>query len=209
MPGPPLRATSPPPATSSTKIWASTSAGEKVAVRLSPPDSTSTTSSGAKSRLEVLDGQQVGGDVVADRGVRAGAGLDRPDPLRGEHPGRAQEPRVLVGVDVVGDHAEPQLGGELAAEQSRSASSCRCRPGRRPPAAGLAGWGSVSQARNNLLRRCGRGPAAQSSISGAPVAGMSSASVRPATSVDDRVDVAAAASTHQRGRVGRVERAAA
>ena len=46
MPGPPLRATSPPPATSSTKIWTSTSAGEKVAVRLSPPDSTSTRSSG-------------------------------------------------------------------------------------------------------------------------------------------------------------------
>ena len=49
IPGPPLRATSPPPATSSTKICASTSAGEKVAVRLSPPDSTRTTSSGAKS----------------------------------------------------------------------------------------------------------------------------------------------------------------
>ncbi len=49
MPGPPLRATSPPPATSRTKICASTRAGEKVAVRLSPPDSTRTTSSGAKS----------------------------------------------------------------------------------------------------------------------------------------------------------------
>ena len=31
---------------------------------------------------QVLDGQQVGGDVVADRGVRAGAGLDRHDPRR-------------------------------------------------------------------------------------------------------------------------------
>ena len=50
MPGPPLRATSPPPATSRTKICASTRAGENVAVRLSPPDSMSTTSSGAKSR---------------------------------------------------------------------------------------------------------------------------------------------------------------
>ena len=46
---PTLRTTSPPPATSSTKICASTSAGENVAVRLSPPDSTSTRSRGAKS----------------------------------------------------------------------------------------------------------------------------------------------------------------
>ena len=38
------------PATSRTKICASTSAGEKVAVRLSPPVSTRTTSNGAKSR---------------------------------------------------------------------------------------------------------------------------------------------------------------
>ena len=32
--------------------------------------------------LELLDGQQVGGDVVADGGVRAGAGLDCADPVR-------------------------------------------------------------------------------------------------------------------------------
>ena len=55
--------------------------------------------------LEVLDGEQVRGDVVADRGVRAGAGLDGADPLGVEHPGGAQQPGVLVGVDVVGDDA--------------------------------------------------------------------------------------------------------
>ena len=53
--------------------------------------------------LEVLHGHQVGGDVVADRRVRAGAGLDPDDALLGQHAGRAEEPRVLVGVDVVGD----------------------------------------------------------------------------------------------------------
>src|SRR5699024_9092904 len=42
-PGPPLRATSPPPATSIQKICASTNAGLNVAVRLSPPLSTNTT----------------------------------------------------------------------------------------------------------------------------------------------------------------------
>ena len=43
-PGPPLRGTSSPPAVSSTKIWASTRPVLNTAVRLSPPDSTSVTS---------------------------------------------------------------------------------------------------------------------------------------------------------------------
>ena len=46
MPGPPLRGMSSPAATSMTKICTSASAGEKIAVRLSPPLSTKTTSSG-------------------------------------------------------------------------------------------------------------------------------------------------------------------
>ena len=88
--------------------------------------------------LEVLDGQQVLGDVVADRGVRAGTGLHRPDPLGGQHPGRAQEAGVLVGVDVVGDHRQAQLACPARGRAARSASSCRCRPGRPPRAAALA-----------------------------------------------------------------------
>ena len=119
MPGPPLRATSPPPATSRTKIWASTSAGENVAVRLSPPDSTSTTSRGAKPPLEVLDGHQVGGHVVADRRVRARAGLDTDDPLLRQDAGRPEEPGVLVGVDVVGDHGELQRRRPAPGRRSR------------------------------------------------------------------------------------------
>ena len=67
--------------------------------------------------LEVLDGEQVGGDVVADRRVRARPGLDGADPLRVQHAGRAQESGVLVGVDVVGDDGDGQRARQLAAEQ--------------------------------------------------------------------------------------------
>ncbi|CPU62701.1 Uncharacterised protein [Mycobacteroides abscessus] len=67
--------------------------------------------------LEVLDGEEVGGDVVADRGVRARAGLDRADALGVEHARGAQEPRVLVRVDVVGDDPEAQHLGQLAAQE--------------------------------------------------------------------------------------------
>ena len=56
MPGPPLRGTSSPPAVSSTNTCASASAGLNVAVRLSPPLSISTTSSGPP---QLLDGEQV------------------------------------------------------------------------------------------------------------------------------------------------------
>ena len=51
-PGPPLRGTSSPPAVSSTKIWTSTRPRLKIAVRLSPPDSTSVRSTGSVLGLE-------------------------------------------------------------------------------------------------------------------------------------------------------------
>ena len=62
-------------------------AGLNVAVRLSPPLSTRTRSSGPRPRLQLLDRVEVGGDVVADRGVRAAAGLDGEDPLGRQHAG--------------------------------------------------------------------------------------------------------------------------
>ena len=78
---------------------------EKVAVRLSPPDSTRTTSSGAKS---ARDPRPRSGSASRRPGSRC-AGRRRsppPDPLRLQYAGRPQQPRILVGVDVVGDHAE-------------------------------------------------------------------------------------------------------
>ncbi len=117
MPGPPLRATSPPPATSSTKNWASTRAGENVAVRLSPPDSTSTTSTGAKSRSRSSTASRFW--VTSSRIAVCGQAPVSTARIRsgGQHAGRAQEPGVLVGVDVVGDHRQAQLAAQLGAQQ--------------------------------------------------------------------------------------------
>ena len=66
---------------------------------------------------EVLDGQQVGGDVVADGGVRTCSGLDRDDPRGVQHARGPDHPGVLVGVDVVGDDPDLQLVAEVGAEQ--------------------------------------------------------------------------------------------
>ncbi len=65
---------------------------------------------------QVVDGVEVGGDVVADRGVRAAAGLHRGDPLVGQHGVAAQEVGVLGGVDVVGQHRQRQLVAQLPAQ---------------------------------------------------------------------------------------------
>ena len=81
IPGPPLRGMSSPPATSMTKICTSASAGLKTAVRLSPPLSTSTRSSGPSSRSSCSTASRFDRDVVADRRVRAAAGLHGDDPL--------------------------------------------------------------------------------------------------------------------------------
>ena len=100
-------------------------------MRLSPPLSTSTRSRSGNSRLELLDRVEVRRDVVADRGVRAGAGLHGADPLVGQHARATQEVGVLGRVDVVGDDADRQLGAPACGTARRRARSCRCRPGRR------------------------------------------------------------------------------
>ena len=202
MPGPPLRATSPPPATSSTKIWTSTSAGENVAVRLSPPDSTSTTSSGREALLEVLHGHQVGGHVVADRRVRAGAGLDAHDPLLRQDAGRAQEPGVLVGVDVVGDDGE--LAGSAASSRQTVAMSELLPVPTGPQTPSLRARRVGGQALNNLLV-VRAWACAHPSMSGEPVAGISPGTSGSATSSANAVDVGQQADAPRR-RVGRVER---
>ena len=100
-----------------TKICTSIRPDEKVAVRLSPPDSTRIRSSRSLRGDEVVDGVEVGGDVVADRGVRTSAGLHRGDPLVGQHGVTAQEVGVLGGVDVVGQHGQRQPVAQLPAQR--------------------------------------------------------------------------------------------
>ena len=62
---------------------------------------------GGKAHMGQLTGEgDGGGDVVADRGVRAPAGLHGGDPRVGQDGVPAQEVGVLGGVDVVGQHRE-------------------------------------------------------------------------------------------------------
>ena len=75
--------------------------------------------------LELLDGLEVDRDVVADRGVRAAAGLHGDDPLGLEHAGRAQELGVLGRVDVVRHDAEAHVARQLAAERRDQAALAR------------------------------------------------------------------------------------
>ena len=86
--------------------------GEVVAARLDDDEV-----QGREGTLQVFGGEQVRGDIVADGGVRAGPGLHGDDALRIEHSGRAQEPGILVGVDVIGDDADADLVGKNAADR--------------------------------------------------------------------------------------------
>ena len=66
---------------------------------------------------QLVDGVQVGGDVVADGGVRAAAGAHRADALVGQHAVPAQEVGVLGGVDVVGHHGQRQPVAQRPAQR--------------------------------------------------------------------------------------------
>lgn len=66
--------------------------------------------------LQVLYGFEVGGDVVADGGVRAGAGFDGLDALGWQDRFTQEEIGVLAGVDVVGDHGDGQLVAQSPAQ---------------------------------------------------------------------------------------------
>ena len=63
---------------------ASTSSGEKVAERLSPPLSIRMISQVGMTRLQLVHGRHVHAGVVADRGVRAAAGLDAEHAVGGQ-----------------------------------------------------------------------------------------------------------------------------
>lgn len=67
--------------------------------------------------FEVFDGFQVGGDVVADRGVGAGAGFDGGDALGRQDGFAPQVFGVLAGVDVVGDDGDGPAVAQGAAER--------------------------------------------------------------------------------------------
>src|SRR5208283_4203619 len=62
------------------------------------------------------DRREVDRGVLADRGMRAAAGLDADDPLRSERAGFNQNPGVLFGVDVVGDGRDVELVAQALAK---------------------------------------------------------------------------------------------
>ena len=100
-------------------------------MRLSPPLSTRTRSSGPNLVLQVLDRVQVRGDVVADRGVRAASGAHR----RRSGPGRARRPCAgSPRPRWCRCRWSPRPGRRRRAAPGtapRPGRSCRSRPGRR------------------------------------------------------------------------------
>src|SRR5262249_58111535 len=53
---------------------------------------------------QLVDGFQIDRRVLADRGVRAAAGLDADHPFSGQDAATDQELGVLLRIDIVGDH---------------------------------------------------------------------------------------------------------
>ena len=100
-----------------------------MAVRLSPPG-LHRDQGVSVLRRSGRDRHQVGGDVVADRGVRAAAGLHGGDQSSGSARRAGGGTASSVGVDVVGSAPRPDL---LAASGTSRppTTSCRCRPVRR------------------------------------------------------------------------------
>ncbi len=89
------------------------------------------------------DRGEVDRGVLADRGMRAAAGLDAADALGRQGAAPGQEFGVLAGVDVVGDRGDLETAAHRLCTANPSARSCPSRPVRRSrPAADRA------------LRRC-------------------------------------------------------
>ena len=62
------------------------------------------------------DRREIDRGVLADRGMRATAGLDAEDPLRRKRAGLDQNAGVLLGVDVVGDGGDIELVAQALAK---------------------------------------------------------------------------------------------
>ena len=72
--------------------------------------------------LQVLHRGEVHRGVLADRGVRAAAGLDADDALGRQRLGAHQDLRVLLGVDVVGDDRDLVVGRAGALHSTSSSA---------------------------------------------------------------------------------------
>ncbi len=85
-----------------------------------------------KFPVEVFQGEEVGGNVLADRGVRAAAGLDGSDPLRLSAWWRMRNsPSSLVKISLV--TAARLTRWRNRWQRRASGRSCRCPPGPRRP----------------------------------------------------------------------------
>ena len=65
---------------------------------------------------ELVDGADVDGRILADCRVRAAAGFHADDPVFRQRLRPEQDLHVLLGVDVVGHHADVEAAAELPAE---------------------------------------------------------------------------------------------
>ena len=132
----------------------SASSGEKVAARLSPPDSTMTIFRARELLLQLGDGGQVDAGVLADGAVRTAARLDADDPVQRQRLAPRQELGVLPRVDVVGDDGEVELGPEgpaQAFDEGRLAGADRPADAEREDAPLRAGKVSVPAARRAVV----------------------------------------------------------
>ena len=84
-----------------------------------------------KFAVELGDRLQIDRGVLADRGVRAAAGLDADDAVLGQRLQPRQHHGVFLGVDVVGDDGDGEFVAQRLAELFGRASSCPSRRGRR------------------------------------------------------------------------------
>ncbi|KAH6603932.1 hypothetical protein Trco_007378 [Trichoderma cornu-damae] len=75
--------------------------------------------------VEILQGGEVGGDVLAHGGVRAASGFDGADALRGEGGVAGEKLGILSGEDVVCDGGERELVSEGEAERQHQGRLAR------------------------------------------------------------------------------------
>ena len=139
MPGPPLRGTLSPPATSITKICTSTSARLNVAVRLSPPLSTQH-EVGREALLEASTASTF--SLMSSRMAVCGQQpVSHPDDALGvEHGLALEDGGVLGGEDVVGHDDDRELVGEGPAQAGDQLGLAARRRGRRCRRAGRRPW---------------------------------------------------------------------
>ena len=76
--------------------------------------------------MKLLQGQQVGGDILANGGVRTSSRLDGPDPFRRQGAVLGQELAVFPGEDIIRDrgqiHSIPQPQAQLQHQRGLTAA---------------------------------------------------------------------------------------